>query len=1103
MIAPVIIWLLLFTSLCAEFPTPTNNQRETMPLTPPEKTIGMMHLPPGFKATLFAHEPDVRQPIAMCWDEHGRLWIAENYTYSDGAERFDLKLKDRILIFEDTDNDGHFDKRTVFCDDLQMLTSIERGFGGVYALCPPNLLWIPTRNDRPSGPPQILLDGFCTTAQSRHTLANGLKWGPDGWLYGRVGISSTSWVDVPGTLQEKRNPTAGGIWRYHPTRKIFEPYCHGTTNPWGMDWDEHGEMFFINTVIGHLWHGIQGAHYKRMHGEDPASHIYGLIDQHADHYHWDTGKKWDETRDAKGLTDELGGGHAHTGLMIYQGTNFPKEYRGKVFTNNLHGHRVNVDRIEREGSGYVGKHEPDFMKTDDPWFRPVEIQYGPDGGVYILDWSDIGECHEQDGVHRTSGRIYKITYGDPVKPKETDMTKLSDEELVKLQLSDNEWLVRMARWELRERAFRGEDMGKLVTEIKGMLRVRNAKKNRKDLNTEQRLRSLFALLHISSADPQRAFSYDPWLFPSIEITLASGSEAEQIWAWKMLVDGFFLSAPGSERGPQEISDVYTPYSQPHEVLWSLWAGMKGSGVPTCGKSMAGRLQMATVLQMFDGRKMWAGHLDLENKAMSAKHLLAQGLLSHAEDATDHNLPLMYWYGIRDLPPAELVKLVKDCRIPLVTQFIARRITEDIEKDSAPLNALLELASNTGFQPVGPTGVPPVAEIAKNGQDARSTHSQDGCATLILRGMTDALKGWRKAKKPAAWDKFAALIVRSAGTPARNEKQGGEAAKKNEADKSVRAPLEMLRDLNVLFGDGRALNGVRAIALDENADIEARKSALATLVEAKSPDARKICEKLLTERSLAVTAVQGLATFDDPAIAEMIVKHWRIFYTNEHTAVIAALAARPGFAKVLLNHLGDGVIPRAEITPVIARQIRSFNDEALNKKLAEVWGEVHDSSEDKKSLIAALKTKLTPEFIAKGDPSQGRMLFNGICAACHKLYGKGGDIGPDLTGSGRHDAGYLIENIIDPSAVVAADFTMAVVTLIDGRVLNGIISEKTDHTVTIKMVGQKVTVDRNDVVKQEQLPISMMPEGQLNVLSDKQIADFFSYLMSSAQVPMPK
>ncbi|MFZ4766624.1 MAG: PVC-type heme-binding CxxCH protein, partial [Roseimicrobium sp.] len=223
-------------SWSADFPTPTNNQKVTTPFLSPKEALAKMHLPPGFKATVFAGEPDVQQPIACCWDEKGRFWVAENYTYSDSAERFDMKLRDRILIFEDTDNDGVHDKRTVFADNLQMLTSIERGFGGVYALCPPHLLWIPTKDDKPAGPPQVLLDGFSTTAASRHTFANGLKWGPDGWLYGRVGISSTSWIDAPGTPQEKRQPTAGGIWRYHPTRKIYEPFCHGTTNPWGMDW---------------------------------------------------------------------------------------------------------------------------------------------------------------------------------------------------------------------------------------------------------------------------------------------------------------------------------------------------------------------------------------------------------------------------------------------------------------------------------------------------------------------------------------------------------------------------------------------------------------------------------------------------------------------------------------------------------------------------------------------------------------------------------------------------------------------------------------------------------------------------------------------------
>lgn len=991
--------LLLASSLVwsADFPTPTNNQAVTMPFLTPKEALAKMHLPPGFKATLFAAEPDVQQPIACTWDEKGRLWVAENYTYSDSAERFDMKLHDRIIILEDTDNDGVHDKRTVFADDLQMLTSIERGFGGVYALCPPHLLWIPTKDDKPTGAPQVVLDGFSTTAGSRHTFANGLKWGPDGWLYGRVGISSTSWIDVPGTPQEKRQPTAGGIWRYHPVRKIYEPYCHGTTNPWGMDWDDNGEMFFINTVIGHFWHGIRGAHLKRMHGEDPYEHIYGLIDQHADHYHWDTGKSWTDSREGGNGADALGGGHAHVGMMIYQGTNWPKEYRGKAMTLNLGGRRVNVERIERDGSGYVAKHEPDILKTDDPWFRGIEISYGPDGGVYILDWSDVGECHENDGVHRTSGRIYKITYGDPVKPKETDVTKLSDEELVKLQLSDNEWLVRKARWELRERFTLGKLGKEAEVSIAAMLK-------QGDVSPSQQLRLY-------------------WTAKQLDLPLGIHHEDavknEALLAWMIR----FSDTPSTR-----IEKTYGESGDEGAFIASL-IGSK--------PSPALRLVLASKC---------VGNDKLRKQFMP-------GLLSHAEDATDHNLPLMYWAGIRDVPSADLVKLYAGCRIPLVREFIARRVTEDIEKDPAPLNTLLKLASES--------------------KEASATSD-------VLTGMSAALKGWRKAKKPEAWAVFTAKLA-----------------------ESKEASIEsQLRDLNVLFGDGRALDEVRAIALDAKADPEARRAALQTIIEAKSPEARELCLKFLPDRSFGLTAVQGLATFDEPDLAAKIIGRYKSFYPHERTAVITALASRPSFAKVLLQRLAKGEIPRTDITPIHARQILSFKDDALNKQLAETWGEFRDSSDDKKKLIATLKAKLTPEVLAKADQSQGRMLYASVCAACHKLYGEGSLIGPDLTGSGRHEVNYLIENIADPSAVVAADFKMSVITLKDGRVLNGILHGQNDRTLTVTMVGQEVTVDRGDIVKQEQFPMSMMPEGLVMALSDEQLRNLFAYLMGSSQVPMP-
>src|SRR5258705_6988254 len=113
---------------------------------PATEAVTRMQLPPGFRATVFAAEPDVQNRIARAWDARGRLWVAENYTYAEGGKRFDLNLRDRILIFEDKDNDGHFDTRKVFTDELQMLTSIEIGHGGVWVMSPPHLLFISDRN---------------------------------------------------------------------------------------------------------------------------------------------------------------------------------------------------------------------------------------------------------------------------------------------------------------------------------------------------------------------------------------------------------------------------------------------------------------------------------------------------------------------------------------------------------------------------------------------------------------------------------------------------------------------------------------------------------------------------------------------------------------------------------------------------------------------------------------------------------------------------------------------------------------------------------------------------------------------------------------------
>ncbi|MBI3875516.1 MAG: hypothetical protein HY300_06065 [Verrucomicrobia bacterium] len=294
-----VLLVLLFTGSIVFSETPalppgvTNSQKPGDVPPSPEESLAKITLPPGFKAQLFAGEPNVMQPIAMEFDDRGRLWVVENFSYPywDKKNGVTNPNPDRILIFTDKDGDGRFDERKVFFDKGRNLTSVLPGFGGVWVLSPPELLFFPDANgdDIPDGPPQVVLDGWSLNA--RHNFVNGLAWGPDGWLYGRHGITTNSFVGKPGAPDNERVLLNCSIWRLHPVTRKFEVVCRGTTNPWGFDWDENGQAFFSNNVIGHFWHVMPGAYYKRMFGEHFNPHLYELMDSCSDHLHW-AGAKW-------------------------------------------------------------------------------------------------------------------------------------------------------------------------------------------------------------------------------------------------------------------------------------------------------------------------------------------------------------------------------------------------------------------------------------------------------------------------------------------------------------------------------------------------------------------------------------------------------------------------------------------------------------------------------------------------------------------------------------------------------------------------------------------------------------------------------------------
>ena len=987
----------------ADFPTVTNSERSAERPMDPAEVCRTARLPAGFTLEVFAAEPAVQNPIGICSDARGRIWVAENFTWAGaGHGSWDDTLRDRIVVLADRDGDGRHDERTVFWDGGTRLTSVAVGLGGAWAIDLPHLLFIPDRDDDlvPDGPPEIVLDGLDERSVG-HTPANGLTWGPDGWLWARHGIQGTSRIGLPGSGDSQRVQINTGVWRYHPTRRIVEKVMDGMTNSWGTDFDAHGESFVINTVIGHLWHAVPGTHVERMYGTDLEPHVYDLVPQVADHVHWDTGEKWNDVqRGVSDGTSAAGGGHAHIGLMIYQGDNWPQEHRGGVFTLNLHGRRMNHDRLAPRGAGYTASHAADLCSIADPWFRGMELVVGPDGGVFIADWSDTGECHDHDGVHRTSGRIYKLVHGRPNPHRAIDVRRDESANLRRHLFAENQWWSRAAVREWQRRALSGDDLAADVAWLRDQ--------GGAAADPLHRLRAIWALAAIDGGSRRtldEAFLLD---------RLADADPFVRSWGVRLLVDG---CSPG---GPQPSATVC-------ERLEKLAATDLAAPVQLHLASAVGRLR--------------------DDPAWRLGRILS----GHDRFAADPLLPNLVWYGLaKSAPrhPDKGVELAATAALPRVRRNLARLLAGRIEERPELVARLLG--------------------VAADGDDARRRD--------LVAGVADGLRGWSKAAPPPG---YAQLSARLNAT----------------GDEATRGPL---RELDVLFGEGRGLEEVRRLALDARAAPEARRRAIATLVSTAPPDGPAILHGLLGDR----TMIAGLARYDHPDTPKLALQKISIFAPADRAALVDLLASRPASARSLLDAVEAGTVAPAEISAFHARQIADFGDAELGERLTRLWGQVRVTADDKKQLVGKWRGQLGPEALAAADKSRGRAIFARDCGSCHVLFGEGRKLGPDLTGSNRRNLDYLLENVVDPGASVGADFRAVTFLLHDGRSLTGVIAGADERTLTVHTAQATVVLDRRDIAEQVVQQQSLMPDGLLSKLSDADVGDLVAYLMAADQVPLP-
>jgi putative membrane-bound dehydrogenase-like protein len=945
----------------------------------PRAAAAAMTVPEGFRVELVAGEPDLHQPVALAFDSRGRLWVAEAFTYPQRAP--EGQGRDDIVVFEDADGDGSLETRTLFASGLNLVSGLEVGHGGVWVGAAPYLLFIPDGDGDlvPDGEPQVLLDGW--GYQDTHETLNSFTWGPDGWLYGCHGVFTHSRVGAPGTPDAERVPIDAGVWRYHPTRRTFEVFAWGTSNPWGIDFDDHGHAFITACVIPHLFHVIQGARYIRQAGAHFDAHAWGELDTIADHRHW----LGESPHGGNLRSDAAGGGHAHCGTAIYLGDAFPAQYRGMLLTANIHGNRLNRERLERAGSGFVGRHDEDFLLANDAWFRGINAKVGPDGNLYLIDWYDAQACHlnTPERFDRTNGRLYRVAYGAQ-RPLAADLHLRSGAELAALALAPNDWWVRRARLEL---AARGDDAPARQA-LDSILRH--------NPDPTRRLRALWALHGMGALDER-----------ALVRTLGDDDENVRAWAVQLALEAQValpaLHSAMVRRAPREPSSLV-------------------------------RLYLAAGLQRLPLEQRWS---------------LAAQLVRRPEDTGDANIPLMLWWAIEPLvasDPKRAVELLRGTMLPELAQRIARRVALEEQ------------------------GLEPLAQ-------ALTLERVEQRRLPLLEGFELGLRGRRDVAAPPSWSVLGPLLAQ---------------------DPSPRV-RELWISLSAAFGDPDALPRLRETVADGRLAPDPRRRALERLARARDGASLELLVGLLAEPELARDALRALSAREGPEVAQAVLERYAELDAAARREAVALLVTREAWALALLDAIDAGALPQNDLLAADLRHLRALGSPAVGARVEARWGRVRAAAGDKAEAVAAWKARLAPERRPRPDVHRGRAVFEATCGVCHPLFGGGGTLGPDLSGSNRADLDYLLENVLDPSAVIPAEYVETLVWLADGRLLSGVTRRADATAIVLQTQTDTHEIAREQIDELRESGLSIMPEGQLDALPEDDARDLVAYLAETAQV----
>jgi len=992
---------------------------------PPAEAVKRMTVAPGFAVNLVASEPMMAQPVCIEFDDRGRLWVVQYLQYPNPAGLKRVKVDrysrtvydrvpeppphgprgaDRITILEDTNADGVADGAKDFVNGLNLATSIAFGHRGVFVMQAPYLLFYPDRDgdDIPDTAPEVLLSGF--GIEDAQSFANSLIFGPDGWLYGCQG--STVTAKVRGLEFQQ------AIWRYHPISRRFELFTEGGGNMWGLDYDQDGELFASTNGGGGVpaWsidapapfpgrfvsfrmiHMVQGAYYAKSfakHGELHNPYTFGYFERVP--------------------AAAYKGFHVTPGGTIYQGDTFPPEYRGRFVANDLLEHTVQWSALEPWGTTFKGKFNGHLLVANDTWFAPADTIAGPDGAVYVADWSDQRMSHPDPDAEwdRSNGRVYRIQAPAAAGVSAAaafarvvpggSMAALSSAELVGLLAHPNNWYVRKARQVLTHR----RDAG-----VHGRLREMVAQSG----DGQPGLEAFWALYGSGGADE----AY-------LRAQLRHVSPRIRRWAVRLL-------------GDQEQVVAET-----EAALVGLAASEGDAKVRSQLAATAARLRPDAGLRV------------------------AQQIALQDRDAADPFIPLQLWWAIERHAVVALDRTVELfsnpaawnsqlARLSLLPRLVRRYAAEG----SAP--ALRAGATLLAGQPLG-ANRETLRQALEQGLRQRAATQRLGLDDLPATLVQQLLADWR-------------------------------------TDTADEALIRLLGWL----GHGPARERALALAGDRSRDAGIRAGMVKAAADpARAEDAPRFLAWLAGDEPepVKLAAIEALQSFDSGSIAAQLLHEYPRLGGSLRTKVRAVLLARKEGARALLAAVDAGQMAASEVLQSEVKTVAQFQDRPLDALARKHWGKVNATPEDKLAVVRRFNNDLNLQRDKPpGVPERGRLLYAQLCAACHRLHGEGGTIGPDLTTANRRDKDFMLTSLVDPSAVIRKEYLNYTVKTTDGRVLGGFVAAESAGSITLGAAdGAPTEIPRDRIASMEDSGVSLMPEGLLNALTPQQLRDLFAWLQS--------